>query len=167
MTFKTPDRFPGVSQDDGLTLYDQYGVMPDAYGVGTILYSDGYFYAKDSYGTFNLRTSQPSDFINEEEHKILRHLIHFIDDGPGGGFASGAYKEILPAGSPFPTAHTWYESAAKTQKIVELLITYSGAFPTTEVWQMYDDDGSTVLVTVTDTITYHGVFETSRTRVIS
>jgi hypothetical protein len=47
-----------------------------------------------------------------------------------------------------------------------LTVTYTGAFPTTEEWKMYDTDGSTVLATVTDTISYSGPFETSRTRAI-
>lgn len=103
-----------------------------------------------------------------EEHKTVRHLIHFIDDGPGGGFASGAYREILPSADPFPTSEIWYESSAKTQKIVELTITRNAnKTPATEVWEMYDEDGSTVLTTVTDTISYSGIFETSRTRTIA
>ena len=102
------------------------------------------------------------------EHRTLRHLIHFIDDGPGGGFASGAYKEITPSGDPWPTTEIWWESAAKTQKIVELNLTRdSNKKPLTEVWEMYDTDGTTVLTTVTDTIVYQGPFEISRTRTIA
>jgi hypothetical protein len=163
MPFKTPDRFPGDGQEDAIEFYDQYGAMPEI--EGEMLYSDGYFYAKDAYGVFNMRLG--GDFLGREEHKTLRHLIHFIDDGPAGGFTSGAYREILPAGAVFPTSFTWYESSAKVKKIVELTVTYTGGFPTTEVWEMYDDDGTTVLVTVTDTISYSGAFETDRTRVIS
>ena len=58
----------------------------------------------------------------------------------------------------------WYEDATKTQKIVELTITYSGILPITEVWKMYDMDGVTLLLTLTDAITYSGVFEATRTR---
>jgi hypothetical protein len=104
--------------------------------------------------------------LTESGHRILRQLIHFIDDGPAEGFATGAYREILPAADPFPTSAIWWESSGKTKKIVELTVSYTGAFPTTEEWKMYDTDGSTVLATVTDTITYSGPFETSRTRAI-
>jgi len=101
-------------------------------------------------------------------HKALRHLIHFIDDGPACGFASGAYKEILPAGNPFPTQAIWWESAAKLKKIVEFNVTRDvQKKPTTEEWKMYATDGSTVLCTVTDTITYSGVSEDTRTRAVS
>ena len=106
--------------------------------------------------------------VSEETHKALRQLIHFINDGPAEGFVSGAYKEILPAGNPFPTSRIWYESSAKAQKIVEKIITRNNAqMPTQEQWKMYDTDGTTVLVTVTDTITYvNNVFESTRTRSI-
>jgi hypothetical protein len=103
--------------------------------------------------------------ISVATHKALRDLIHFIDGGPADGFVSGAFKETLPAGNPFPTSEIWWESASKAEKIVELTITRNAnQTPATEEWKMYDTDGSTVLVTLTDTIAYSGVFETTRTR---
>jgi hypothetical protein len=104
--------------------------------------------------------------LTESAHKTLRQLIHFINDGPGGGFASGAFKETTPAG-PFPTSEIWWESASKLKKIVSLDTTWVGAKITAEVWKVYDTDGSTVLATVTDAITYSGAFESSRTRTIA
>jgi hypothetical protein len=74
-------------------------------------------------------------------------------------------------GGVFPTSVIWWESSAKLKKIVEKTITRTGTgtnvAPTPIVWKIYDTDGSTVLVTVTDTITYNGVFETDRTRTIA
>jgi len=104
--------------------------------------------------------------ITESQHKTLRHLVHFIDDGPAEGFASGAYKETTSTGA-FPTSEVWWESSDKLKKIVSLDTTWTGILPTQEVWKVYDVDGSTVLVTITDSITYSGVFETSRTRVVA
>lgn len=104
--------------------------------------------------------------ISEAQHKALRQLIHFIDSGPADGFASGAFRETV--GGTFPTSEIWYEDNTKAEKIVELTITRNGnQTPATEVWEMYDTDGSTVLVTVTDTITYSGINEISRTRTIA
>lgn len=105
--------------------------------------------------------------IGIDEHPALRQLIHFIDEGPGDGFVSGAFKEII--GQPFPTSSTWYVNATKTQKIVEKIITYSGTvFPQTIAWNMYDVNGITVLHTVVDTIIYQdNIFESTRTRTIS
>jgi hypothetical protein len=102
-------------------------------------------------------------------HKALRHLIHFIDSGPCDGFLSGAYLEQLPTADPFPTSATWYESSSKLKMIVEFTVTYNAnKTPNVETWKMYDTDGITVLVTVTDTISYSSnVFETSRTRTIT
>ena len=101
--------------------------------------------------------------ITEPQHKALRDLIHFIDDGPSDGFASGAVKDVIYQGF-FPSTIEWWEDATRTQRIVDLTVTYSGAFPTSEQWRMYDTDGVTVLVTLTDAISYAGAFETSRTR---
>lgn len=105
--------------------------------------------------------------LTEDAHRTLRQLIHFIDDGPAEGFTSGAYKETLPSASPFPTSIIWWESSSKLKKIVERTITWTGATPTTDQWEIYDTDGSTVLGTVSDAISYSGVFETTRTRTIT
>ena len=104
--------------------------------------------------------------LTEGAHRILRQLIHFIDDGPAEGFASGAYREIT-GGTAFPTSEIWYTDSGKTDKIVEKTFTWSGVNLTTKEWKIYDTDGSTLLVTVSDAISYSGIFETSRTRTIT
>jgi hypothetical protein len=104
--------------------------------------------------------------LTAAEHRALRQLIHFIEDGPAESFASGAYKETTPTG-PFPTSEIWWESSAKLKKIVSLDTTWTGTKITQEVWKVYALDGSTVLATVTDSISYTGIFETSRTRTIA
>lgn len=108
-----------------------------------------------------------SQLLTEGEHKTVRQLIHFIEEGPAEGFASGAYKETLPSANPFPTSIIWWESSSKLKKIVERTITWTGANPTTDEWKIYDADGSTVLATVSDAISYSGPFETTRTRTIT
>jgi len=103
--------------------------------------------------------------ISETQHKALRQLIHFIDNGPAEGFATGAYRETT--GTVFPTAIIWYDKAgAGKKKIVEKTISWTGAFPTTITWKVYDA-AETLLATVSDAISYSGPFETSRTRTIS
>ena len=89
-----------------------------------------------------------------------------IDEGPSGDYVSG-YREILPEASLLPTSIIWYVLADKVDKIVEKTITYTGVLPTTIEWLIYNVDGSTVGQTVTDTITYSGIFESTRTRVIT
>lgn len=101
-----------------------------------------------------------------DNHDAFRSLMHFIDNGPANGFASGAYRETV--GAVFPTSVTWYDDNTKAKKIVELLITRNAnKTPATETWNMYNTDGVTILVTVVDTMTYSGVNETSRTRTIT
>ena len=102
--------------------------------------------------------------FTQAQHNAFRSLIHFIDSGPADGFVSGAFRETI--GGAFWTSRIWWESSAKVEKIVELTLTRNAnQTPNIEAWQMYDTDGFTVLATVTDTIAYSGVFETSRTRV--
>jgi hypothetical protein len=158
---RTPDRTPGPSIEEELQLEDN---ASDPSVVGGITQNAGVLKGRDSVGVFDLRSGTG---LSESAHKTLRHLIHFIDDGPAGGFASGAYKETLPSASVFPTSEIWWESSSKLKKIVELTTTWAGSKITAEEWKMYDTDGSTVLVTVTDAISYSGVFETTRTRTIA
>lgn len=103
--------------------------------------------------------------ITAADHKTLRQLIHFINDGPAEGFATGAYREIT--GGVFPTDISWYTATDKVDKLIDLTLTYSGINITGERWRMYDADGSTVIATVSDSVSYSGVFETNRTRTIS
>jgi hypothetical protein len=106
--------------------------------------------------------------ITPTEHETLRQLIHFIDEGPGDGFASGAIKVVLPTGNPFPVYSVWYLDNTMTLKLVEKFITYNAShFPVTIHWNMYDYDGITIVHTVIDTITYSGPFESTRVRSIS
>lgn len=96
-------------------------------------------------------------------HELVRHLSHFLEDGP----VENAYSEVV--GGTFPTSQTWYTSVAKTHKILEKLYTRNSKnLVTTEVWKIYGPDGQTVLRTITDTITYGtNSAETSRTRTVT
>ena len=158
----TPDRFPGTREEDELKLTPE---SSDPTSVGAMRLVSGDFRLRDNYGVFN-----PRAFPGTLGHSNVRDLIHFIDEGPACGFASGAFKEVI--GGTFPTQIIWWESAAKLKKIVEKNITRSGGgatntTPTPIEWKMYDTDGVTVKCTVTDAITYSGAFEVSRTRTIA
>lgn len=162
----TPDRFPGDREEEQVVLTPDPSAAPPA---GGLAYDGTGFKFRDSVGEFDPRSGSG---LSEAQHRALRQLIHFIDDGPAEGFASGAYKETLPTASPFPTSIIWWESSSKLKKIVEKTITRVGVgastvAPTPIIWKIYDTDGTTVLATITDSITYTGVFETSRTRVLS
>ena len=161
---QTPDRRPGPLIEEEVQMEDRTADGDPTF-EGAIRYTGGSFKGKDSVGVFDFRSGGGG--ITESQHRTLRQLIHFIEDGPAEGFASGAYKETLPAAAVFPTSEIWWESSSKLKKIVEVTTTWTGIVPTTEQWKVYDTDGSTVLWTLTDTISYSGVFETSRTRVIT
>jgi len=106
----------------------------------------------------------------KDHHRSLRHLIHFIDEGPADGFLRSAFKETLPSGSSFPTSVTWYTDSGQTTKIIEKIITRTGGGasitkPTPITWVLYGEDGE-VLAKVIDTIVYAGVLEYQRSREI-
>ena len=153
----TPDRKPGVGDQEGLD-FEVASTLATA--AGEVRYNSGRFSFYDSLGEYDPRSGSG---ISAAQHKALRDLIHFIDDGPADGFTSGSYKETAYSGA-FPTGEIWYEDATKAKKIVQLALLYTGVLPTTETWTVYDTDGATPLVTLTDSVTYSGVFEISRTR---
>lgn len=157
---RTPDAHEGASYEEG-TYYESTDVATEQ---GEVRYTGSRFSLVDATGEYDPRAGGG---ITAEQHKTLRQLIHFISEGPADGFTSGAYKETLSAVNPFPTSVIWWESSSKLKKIVERTITWTGANPTTDEWKVYDTDGSTVLATVSDSISYSGSFETSRTRTIT
>jgi hypothetical protein len=123
----------------------------------------GYITLKDCYGNSITDVNQQFAPVTSENHEAIRQLIHFIDDGP----TTGDTLRRETTGTVFPTAIVWYHTVDVTEvKLVEKLITWTGVNPTTIVWKLYDDS-ETLLVTITDTISYTDVFETGRTRVIT
>lgn len=157
----TPDRFPGVSDDEGV-IFEQVASSPVV--NGEMRYKTGVGFRFMDEGV-----EKGLGGLSETEHKTLRQLIHLAEEGgPWDGFASGAFEETLPAANPFPTSVIWWESSAKLKKIVEETITYNGNKTiNTDQWEVYAVDGSTVLLTATDTYAYSGVFVLSRTRVLT
>lgn len=105
--------------------------------------------------------------LTADQHKVLRQLIHLADgSGPFEGFASGSYREIV--GGLIPSSITWYTDNTKAKKIVEKILTRNvNNTPNTIRWQAFAEDGVTVMATVTDTITYTGIVEASRTRAVA
>lgn len=156
----TPDRFPGEREDEGLKL-DVGSIAPTTNGEVRYVTGSGFRFYEEG-----VEVGLAGSGVTEAQHKALRQLIHLADGGgPYEGFASGAYREIT--GTVFPSAIVWYDSSGEgKKKIVEKLMTYSGAFPATITFKAYDAS-ETLLVTVVDTITYSGAFETSRTRTIT
>lgn len=103
-----------------------------------------------------------SSGITDTDHKILRQLIHFINDGPGDGFYSNPFREI--SGGMFPDRITWWSDSNKTLRLFQTEITRSGIYPITESYKMYASNGTTIIAMATDSITYQGAFEVARSR---
>jgi len=83
-----------------------------------------------------------------------------------GPLISGAVRDILPAAALFPVSIIWYLNAARLIKLLELTLTRNGSQQVTqEQWKVYDTNGVLTL-TVTDVITYSGIYEVSRTRTV-
>jgi len=123
-------------------------------------------------GTAKIRLNGTTlEFSADEQPYIavnafLPALDFYVDEGPVDGLA-GAFKEVLPTASVLPTSVIWYTDSGKTKKVVEKLLTYTDILPATVTWKLYDTDGVTVLKTAVDTFTYSGIFESTRTRVIT
>lgn len=109
--------------------------------------------------------------ISEATHKTLRQLIHFVEtNSPGDGFGAGPYlSETLYVGTTiFPASETWYETAAKLKRICRWECTYNpNKTYATETWIVYKSDGVNPAADATDTISYTGVREDSRSRAVT
>ena len=106
-----------------------------------------------------------SGIFTEPVHEGLRELVHLASEGgPFEQFPS-CVRDIGPAGSPFPTASIWWCDATRQNKIIEKKITYNAnKTPNTIQWIVYVSGSTSVAASTTDTISYSGVFEVSRTR---
>jgi hypothetical protein len=134
----------------------------------------GYYIQNDSSNDSNVIISRDAsnnmtfaDSVNGTKNLFQlsshRTLIHFIDEGPGEEYVTGATKTIT--GTVFPTEILW--KRADATNLVKQTITWTGPRPTVVEWKLYDTNGTTVLATVTDTVSYTGPFESSRSRSIS
>lgn len=108
-------------------------------------------------------------FMSTTDKKKVDQLTSLSSEGgPFEGFTSGAFLEVLPAANAFPLSWTWWTNSGKTARIVDLVITRnSNKTPSVETWRAFASDGTTVVSTAVDTISYSGIFELSRTRTIS
>jgi hypothetical protein len=106
-----------------------------------------------------------ADLITTQAQVIAAQIAYF--DAGGNTVRNGAYREVLPAGSPFWTSDIWYTSVGKTQKIQETLRTLNATNLPTGVSVKQYDAGGALFRTVTDTITYVNGTESTRTRVVT
>lgn len=154
----------------GGTLIPPNGsAFPVSSSAGEVFFNNGdeVLYVRNASNTAWISLSPTSSSVTYGNHPALRQLVHLANDGgPYETFTSGSVEDTGPW--PFPTASIWYADTLRTKKIVETRVSYNPNKTISTVKQIaYDVDGATVLSTATDTITYQGIFETSRTRVMT
>lgn len=120
----------------------------------------------DPNAAYVLTGSVTGSLPNAQPHETLRQLIHLSDDdGPRGSQWSNNLVKDTDSSTPFPSGTVWWTDNTRTRRVVDSVITRNSVkLPVTIRWRAYATDGTTVVESYTDTITYNGVFETSRTR---
>ena len=116
-------------------------------------------------GSFVLLTPTGS-IPNGVAHSLIRELTHLDDaDGPRGDqWPSGLVKDTDTASS-FPSGSIWWTDSGRTMKVAEVSVTRNASqLPIVIQWKAYASDGVSVAESYTDTITYQGVIEKTRTR---
>lgn len=83
-----------------------------------------------------------------------------------GPLIDGAVRDISPAGSLRPDNVIWYSGPAKTLELLRVTYTRNEQGLVTGIeWRVRDTAGSLVM-TITDAISYSGLLETTRTRTV-
>lgn len=154
---KTPDRDPGVSDEEG-TVYSDEGTLSTQ--VGEVRYKgapDNRFSLYDGSGEYDPRAGGGG--LSPGTHRPLDQLVHEI--------AETSYEEVTYSGNQVTDIIIWTTSG-KTQKIRETNLTYTGNKVNTVTTKQYD--GAGVLIageTLTETFTYTGGNVTSIDKVLS
>ena len=119
-------------------------------------------------GGGGVTASEVSGAITASITNISLKLINYINNGPVEEY-SGAYLQISPTGTVFPTSSIWYTDSTKTKKIYEEFYDRSSSTvnPSPIVYKLYAADGVTVTIQATDTITYSSIGVTNISRSIS
>lgn len=114
-------------------------------------------------GTLTLEQLLTSVAGKPGSHNAVQDIIHFLPDGPGDGWASGAVC-VEGTSGPLSTGWVWYTDSSQTKRIIAMARTYNGPLVLTEKYTLYSANGTTVLRVLTDTFTYAGPLLQSRTR---
>lgn len=125
----------------------------------------GIRFTEPTVGVKKLNRLVSNSLSDTQSHQALLDIIHFLDDGPGDGWASGAVR-VRTGTAPNAGGWVWYTSTAQTARIIDCTITYTGSsiVPATKVWRLYAANGTTVIRTVTDTYTWTGPILTQKAR---
>jgi hypothetical protein len=140
----------------------------DKLGTVAVLHTDQHSNLNDSLEAVEAKTGVDFSSVNTSLDYIANLFCLTQTEHP-----KGLYRETTFDTYPFVTTVIWYTSSAKTIKLVEKSYTYATSginkiLPLTVVLKIYDATILNVLKrTLTDTVVYDRVFETSRTRTIT
>lgn len=125
--------------------------------VGEITLNAGAIKARDSIGTFNIRSAGGG--ISEAQHRVVDQLVHEI--------AEASFDQIVYTGNRVDAVITWTNSGM-TVKIREELYTYTGNKVTQIVTKQYNGAGTLITgETMTEVIAYTGNQVTDITRTMT
>lgn len=130
---QTPDRTPGEALEEGILFEDQGasglgGGLPG--NVGQMRRVGGRVYTRDNVGLY-----EPRD------------ISHFL--------VETSFDEAVYIGSQLSEVITW-RTSSRLLRIRDVRCLYTGSRVTEVRTRQYADDGSTVLFTITETISYDG-----------
>lgn len=124
---RTPDRNPGVSDEEGVVLSDEGVVATQA---GELRYTAGRFSLRDGTGEYDPRSGGGG--ITESQHQGLDTLVHNLSED--------RYEEIIKTGAFVDQIIVWTDSG-KTLKIRQTDVTRSGAFVSVIEERHYNSSG--------------------------
>ena len=99
-----------------------------------------------------------------------RQVVFLREGGPFEHFSPNMYHScVYYPGAPFISASLWFTDSSKTNKIFETEYSERNnrKQATTIIYRVYNEDGFSLKTTITDIITYSGITELSRTRMVT
>lgn len=136
---KTPDRIPGVADQEGINFEESPDGLAGA--EGRLRYSGGRFSLYDNLGEYDPRTGGG---ISEAEHQVLDTLVHEIDEN--------SFDEVIRTDCKVSQVITW-TNASKTLKIRERTITRDADGRWLSIVSKQYDGTGTLKETLTETVT--------------
>lgn len=157
---QTPDHRWQVCARDQEFLVASTGANAVVSAPGGMRYNGTAIQLRDARGQYDPRTAAIL------AHATLFDLPHLL--AGGSPVLQGAYYTATYYVAAFLNTETWWTGTDQTIKLASHTLTYATASyvnPNSESWVVYDGTTANAVVrTVTDTISYAGIVETSRRR---
>ena len=135
----TPDRFPGLREDEAIVL-EQQAVEPST--PGEIRNVDGFIKACDGQGVFDMRAGVGS--INEAQHEALDTFTHRL--------AEPAYVEVVRDAVGRLACTTVWTDASRTAKVRDSTVTRDGQGRVAQIEERQFDGAGAVRTVLTTSL---------------